>query len=136
MEAVPINGATPDIFSSEPFHHEFHDGFFYAVFRDIEPMAARNGAGALVKYPFVLAVIDPRSKKAVYFVTVEVGAMFGTCCLCAFSNSGIHLNLGSWEHSQDSERFIGEAMNKAGEAMVRQAMPVTPQKLTRRFGIF
>lgn len=77
----------------------------------------------MVEYPYVLALLKPSNRAAVYFVTVEAGMMFNTCMLCAFDSEGVHLNFGPWESSADSEAFLARALEIA-TSRVKQAPEV------------
>ena len=110
MTAIPLTGSTPDIFNAEPFFLTRSGPYLVLAFRDIEPLAARNGRRAILTYPLVMAVLERNEGGMVFAVTVEVGQMLGTCCLCAFDEGGRHLNMGNWDLALGEDAFVRRAL--------------------------
>lgn len=112
LPLVPETGATPDVEDSEPFFEAEVGVYDVAAYRDILPLAVREGGRAIVKYPLVLAATDCYDDP-VFFVTVELGEMFHTCNLCTFDGEGRHSNFGHWNLEEGSEVFLQRALKIA-----------------------
>jgi len=121
LPAMEITPSTPDIFEAEPFHREQLGRHLAVAFRDIQPMAVRGGGQAIISYPLVVAIFDPQAKSLVFMVTVEIGTMFGTCCLCGFAPDGLHLNFGNLDPNAGEEEFLDQALSIARDWSVGQA---------------
>jgi len=123
-----MSGAYPDVSNLTPFKLEKKGGFNIAYFQDIKPMGARNGGQQVVSYPFVLAVSHGESGSIVYFVTAEIGMMFGTSKLCGFDAFGQHNNFGNWPQDADATRFI-EASRKIAMDFIKSCQVTTTERI-------
>jgi hypothetical protein len=115
LEVLPLvaeTSATPDIEDVEPFFEAEVGVYDVAAYRDILPLAVREGGKAIIKYPLVLAATDCYGDP-VFFVTVELGEMFHTCSLCTFDGEGRHSNFGHWNLEEGSEAFLQRALTIA-----------------------
>jgi hypothetical protein len=109
MNEIPMDGSTPDIFDSEPFWQETHRDFALFAFRDVMPLAVRNGGHAVITYPLVMAAIERPTNRLVFFVTVENGSMASGHFLCGFNGDGRHLNYGGWDANAVEGDFVERA---------------------------
>lgn len=109
LPQVPETGSMPDVEDEEPFFEAEVGAYDVAAYRDILPIAVREGGEPVVRYPLVLAATDCFDDP-VFFVTVEVGEMFGTCNLCVFDGEGRHSNFGQWNLKEGSETFLERAL--------------------------
>ncbi len=109
LPLVPETRATPDVEDMEPFFEAEVGVYDVAAYRDILPLAARDGGDAVVKYPLVLAATDCYDDP-VLFVTVELGQMFNTSNLCTFDGEGRHSNFGHWNLEEGGEAFLQRAL--------------------------
>jgi hypothetical protein len=128
MNPVPMSGTYPDVSKLTPFKLEKHDGFNLAYFQDIKPIGPRNGGQSVVSYPFVLAVSHDKSESIVYFVTAEIGMMFGTSKLCGFDAFGQHNNFGNWPKDADAARFI-EVSRKNAMDFIKSSQAATTERI-------
>jgi hypothetical protein len=120
MQKVPFSASTPDVVGHRSFYMERIGEYAALAFRDVLPLAARDGGAAIITYPFVLAVCEARDGSVVLFVTVEKGEMFGTSALCGFDGDGTHHYFGSWNMDQPDEAFVERAVEIARAQLRRQ----------------
>ena len=109
LPLVPQSGAMPDVEDMEPFFESQIGLYDVAAYRDVLPLAVREGGRAIVKYPLVLAATDCYDDP-VMFVTVELGDMFRTCNLCSFDGEKKHSNFGQWNLEEGSDAFVQRAL--------------------------
>jgi hypothetical protein len=115
MKPVPFSNAYPDLANLTPFKSEQHDGFIFAYFNDIKPLGARNGGHSIIFYRYVLSVSQEQIVNAIYFVTAEIGMMFGTSKICAFDSDGVHHNLGDWPKEAGAQHFVDMSQRIAAD---------------------
>lgn len=109
LPRVAESGSMPDVEDEEPFFEAEVGAYDVAAYRDILPLVVREGGKPVVRYPLVMAATDCFDDP-VFFVTVELGEMFGTCNLCAFDGEGRHSNFGQWNLKEGDEAFLERAL--------------------------
>ncbi len=110
---VPLSGSLPDVTKSAP-SRVFSSGHLVAMFlRDLRSIAENLGMPGVFEYPYVLVVVNTRTRKPILFVTYELSRLSRTSALCAFLPGGTRQNFGSDDRAISAEGFVQRALEVA-----------------------
>src|SRR5260221_4644469 len=94
---------SPDLTRRKPTRAFRAEGSVLFFLRDVPSL------GGHMSYPFVLAAVDPRTRRPKYFLALErspAGAF-----ICGFSADGAHHNFGLLQEAKSEKAFIDKALS-------------------------
>jgi hypothetical protein len=106
FEFIPLGSNMPDIAKKLPSRIYTAGRYVLLLVENVGPI----GAGGPIRFRYVLAVCDERSKRTVCFVTLENSSSISNV-LCVFEPDGSHSNYGALQGRDVLSEFIAKGMD-------------------------
>jgi hypothetical protein len=104
--SLPLDPSLPDISNKKPCRIYSAGKYQLLLIENVGPIGARGA----IRFRYVLAVYDTRSKLPVCFVTLENSASISNV-LCVFEANGSHSNYGALQGRDVLKAFIDKGMD-------------------------